>query len=173
MFGGARVSKASARVATYGEFDELNSVLGLVRAHTESNAPSAALLQSLQQGLFALCAELASVPGKDVKLGIELIGEPDIEKLESAIDALETDLPQLKTFILPGGGVEASFMHFARSTCRRAERSLVALAASEPVRAELVRYVNRLSDLLFVMARHANFRAKIADVPWLGRTSKG
>jgi cob(I)alamin adenosyltransferase len=99
------------------------------------------------------------------------VSDADVKRLEDAIDTLDAQLPPLKTFVLPGGGKAASFLHVARTTCRRAERVLVALAAREPVRAELVRYVNRLSDLLFVMARHQNLRANIPDVPWEGRAA--
>jgi cob(I)alamin adenosyltransferase len=171
LFGGARVSKADARVDAYGEIDELNGVLGVVRAHC-GDARTAELLHELQSELFTLGAELACVPGKSVDVGVSLLGDDDIARLERAIDVLEADLPALKSFVLPGGSVEASFLHMARTTCRRAERRLVALAAAEPVRPELLRYVNRLSDLFFVMSRHANFRAKIADVPWLGRKAR-
>jgi cob(I)alamin adenosyltransferase len=171
LFGGARVSKAALRVEAYGDVDELNSVLGLVSAHT-TDARALALLNTLQQELFALGAELASVPDKQVDVGVELLGDAEIARLESTIDALERDLPALKSFVLPGGSIEAAHLHVARTTCRRAERKLVALAEVETVRPELLRYVNRLSDLLFVAARHANFRAKITDVPWLGRKSR-
>ena len=105
-------------------------------------------------------------------LGIDVIEESQVQRLESAIDALERDLSPLRTFVLPGGSAEAAWLHVARATCRRAERKLVALSEVEQLRPELLRYVNRLSDLLFVMARHANFRAKVEDVPWPGRKSR-
>jgi cob(I)alamin adenosyltransferase len=168
LFGGARVSKAHARVDAYGDVDELNCALGAVRVHA-SDARAGALLLAIQSELFALGAELARDPSKSVDLGIALIEERDVQRLEAAIDELERDLAPLKTFILPGGNAEAALLHLARATCRRAERKLVLLAETESIRPELLRYVNRLSDLLFVMARHANFRAKVEDVPWLGR----
>lgn len=170
LFGGARVSKAEARVEAYGDVDELNSVLGVARAHTV-DIRLGALLHELQTQLFSLGAELACTPGKKLDLGVALLGDEEVERMEQAIDAFDADLPALKNFVLPGGSSEAAFLHLARTTCRRAERRLVALAASETVRPELLRYLNRLSDLLFVMARHANFRAKVPDVPWLGRKS--
>ncbi len=170
LFGGARVSKAHARVDAYGDVDELNCALGAVRAQV-GDGRADALLLAIQSELFALGAELARDPSKQTDLGIALIDEHDVQRLEAAIDELERDLPPLKTFILPGGNAEAALLHLARATCRRAERKLVRLAETETMRAELLRYVNRLSDLLFVMARHANFRAKVADVPWLGRKS--
>jgi cob(I)alamin adenosyltransferase len=171
LFGGARVSKALPRVDAYGEIDELNCALGAVCAHVQ-DARIATLVQSIQGELFALGAELAKAPGKDVNLGIELVDDHDIERLEHTIDGLEADLPPLKTFVLPGGTIEASLLHLARATCRRAERKLVALDETETLRPEVLRYVNRLSDLLFVMARHANFRARVDDVPWLGRKAR-
>jgi cob(I)alamin adenosyltransferase len=168
LFGGARVSKASARVAAYGDVDELNSILGVVCAHT-TDAARVDRIRRVQSELFALGAELAKNPDKDVDLGVPLIDERDILTLEQWIDELDRDLPALKTFILPGGSAAAAFLHVARTTCRRAERAVVALAQTEAVRGELIRYLNRLSDLLFTLARAANHGAGIADVPWLGR----
>lgn len=168
LFGGARVSKASARVDVYGEVDELNSMLGATRAHG-GEPRTDGMLHQIQSELFTVGAELATRPDKDANVGVSLLGDADVESLEHAIDELERDLPALTTFILPGGCAQAAFLHLSRTTCRRAERKLVALADNEPVRPELIRYLNRLSDLLFVMARHANFRANIPDVPWLGR----
>lgn len=168
LFGGARVSKASDRVDGYGVVDELNSVIGIVRSHG-SDARCDAVLKAVQSELFNLGAELACVPGKEEKLGVPLISEAEITPLEIMIDTLEADLPPLTSFVLPGGSVEASFLHLARTVCRRAERKIVGLSQHEPVRAEVVRYLNRLSDLLFVMARHANHRANVADVPWSAR----
>jgi len=172
LFGGTRVSKASERVASYGDVDELNSLLGVICAH-ETDTELCAQLQRIQGELFTLGAELASTPDKAVNLGVDRLDDRDIERFEHEIDALERDLAPLKSFVLPGGHSQAARLHLARTTCRRAERGVVALAASEPVRPEILRYLNRLSDLLFVMARHANFRAKVDDVPWLGRKAKG
>ena len=171
LFGGTRVSKASARVSSYGDVDELNSVLGLIAAH-EIDAGVRTQLERIQGELFTLGAELASTPEKAVNTGVDLLDERDIQRFETEIDALERDLPPLKSFVLPGGDPQAARLHLARTTCRRAERGVVALAAREAVRPEILRYLNRLSDLLFVMARHANFRAKVADIPWLGRKSQ-
>lgn len=173
LFGGARVSKAHQRVDAYGDVDELNCVIGAARAaigggHAQE-ARTDALLHAIQSDLFAVGAELARDPAKDVDLGIAVIAEPDVQRLEAAIDELERDLAPLQTFVLPGGSAQAAVLHVARATCRRAERKVVALSELEALRPELVRYLNRLSDLLFVMARHANFRAKVDDVPWLGR----
>ena len=177
LFGGARVSKADARVAAYGAVDELNSVLGIVRAELRRDGsphePGAldldALLENIQLELFDVGAELATVPEKLDELKLPLIPEQAILDLEAAIDEAETELAPLQTFILPGGTPAAAQLHLGRTVCRRAERELVALAAHSPVRLELVRFVNRLSDLLFVLARVANVRAGVEDVAWRGR----
>ena len=166
LFGGTRLSKASDRVATYGDVDELNSVLGLARLHPIDDDRDA-LLARIQSELFDLGAELASRPGKDA--GVAKVDDTQIEALERAIDAAEDELAPLSTFILPGGSPGAAHLHHARTVCRRAERSVVHLASHEEVRAEVLRYLNRLSDLLFVLARLANHRAGVGDVPWVGR----
>ena len=171
LFGGARVSKASQRVAAYGDVDELNSVLGVVVAHT-TDEPSRAELRQIQSDLFVLGAELAKNPDKQVDLGMALIAEADVVRLEHQIDVLDQSLAPLKTFILPGGSVPAAFLHTARTTCRRAERAVVELAKTEPVREELIRYLNRLSDLLFTLARASNAHTGVPDVPWVGRQGK-
>jgi cob(I)alamin adenosyltransferase len=168
LFGDARrVSKASLRVSAYGEVDELNSVIGLILSEP-FDAGISALLTEVQSRLFDVGAELATVPDSKVSLGITLVAEPEVERLEQAIDAAEAELAPLKTFVLPGGCRASAYLHIGRTVCRRAERALVALAAEEPVRPEALRYVNRLSDALFVFARLANHRAQIADVPWVG-----
>ncbi|MDH5673955.1 MAG: cob(I)yrinic acid a,c-diamide adenosyltransferase [Myxococcales bacterium] len=170
LFGGARVSKASARVDAYGDVDELNSTLGMVLVH----APPAAVareLERIQGELFQLGAELSCVPGKSDKLSTPLLDESQVLALETAIDCLEERLEPLTSFVLPGGSASAAALHVARTVCRRAERKLVALIADESLRPELIRYLNRLSDLLFVMARFSNAEAKRPDVPWNPRTS--
>ena len=124
-------------------------------------------LEMAQHACFRLGAVLASVPGKDP--GVPAVSGDDVDVLEQAIDVHEEALPALKTFILPGGGEASARLHLARTVCRRAERGLVALGEHEAVEASAVRWLNRLSDLLFVMARRANHEAGIADVPWVGR----
>lgn len=168
LFGGTRVSKASSRVAAYGEIDELNSHLGVVRAAAVDDDVDA-LLARIQSELFELGAELAARPGKDV--GIARVGDAQVEALEQAIDRAEVELAPLETFILPAGSLAAAHLHVARTVCRRAERAIVALGAEgeAELRPEVLRYANRLSDLLFVLARLANHRAGVADVPWKGR----
>ena len=176
LCGGTRVSKAAPQVAAYGDVDELNAALGLARslldqAPTSGEGPTALceLLESIQTTLFSLGAELASAPdGKGA--GVELVGEALIESLELAIDQLDEELPALRSFVLPGGSASAAALHLARTVCRRAERAAVRLAGSQAVRSEVIRYLNRLSDLLFVMARAANVTAGAAEIPWAGRT---
>lgn len=168
LFGGARVSKASDRVDAYGEIDELNSTLGMSRA-ASLDPEVDALLADIQSQLFDLGAELATAPGKEEKLSTPRVGDIEVERLERAIDSFEEPLAQLKTFVLPGGCDGAARLHLARCVCRRAERRLVALRDTTPIREELIRYVNRLSDLLFTLARHANHREGVEDVPWSSR----
>lgn len=178
LFGGSIVSKACDRVGAYGEIDELNSVLGLCRTAPLPLAGGAmdpaidAMLREIQSRLFDVGAELATSPtyGKDI--GIPLVSAIDVEGIEHAIDAAETELTPLTAFVLPGGTQPAAYLHLARTACRRAERAIVGLSANEPIRAELLQYINRLSDFFFVLARLANRRAGIADVPWVGRAKK-
>lgn len=168
LFGGARVSKASQRVAAYGTVDELNAALGVARA--EGLDPDIdALLARVQAELFALGAELATVPGKEDSLGIALLTAEHIQGLERAIDASEADLEPLKNFVLPAGDRGAAALHMARTVCRRAEREIVALRGVEPVRDESIVYLNRMSDLLFSLARGQNKARGVADVPWQPR----
>lgn len=168
LFGGARVDKDDSRVEAYGTVDELLSVLGVARA---SHAPSAIdeLLIRLQDDLFTLGAELATVSGKESKLPVRLLGPEDIARLESAIDRMEASLPPLVNFVLPGGSSTAAALHHARAVSRRAERRVLTASRSVPVRREVLVYLNRLSDLLFVAARFANHLASVPDVPWAPR----
>ncbi len=165
LFGGPRVDKDDPRIEAYGTVDELNSVLGLVRC---SQPPQQidALLEGIQSELFSLGAELATP--NPAAHGTSLIGAEQITRLERAIDEHEALLEPLKQFILPGGTPAASQLHLARTVCRRAERRLVTLVheSSEPISPQLVVYLNRLSDLLFVLARSVNRTAGVADVPW-------
>jgi cob(I)alamin adenosyltransferase len=171
LFGGGRVPKASARVAAYGTVDETNAAIGVARAIPLDAAMDEALAR-VQEDLFALGAELACVPGRENKLGMALLGGPDIERLERAIDDADAACPPLKSFVLPGGSSQAAALHVARTVCRRAERTVLALDDA-PARRELVVYLNRLSDLLFALAREANVIAGVPDVPWTPRSSGG
>src|SRR5580693_920088 len=161
LFGGARVKKASPRVEAYGTVDELNATIGLARA-TALDADSEAVLAQVQVDLFTLGAELACVPGKEAKLNMPLVSAADAERLEKAIDHAETFVEPLKYFVLPGGSAQAAALHLARTVCRRAERAVLAVDDG-PVRAEVLVYLNRLSDLLFALARRANAIAQVED----------
>jgi cob(I)alamin adenosyltransferase len=164
LFGGGRVNKGSARVEAYGTVDELNAALGVARA-TPLEEHAEDILAGVQIDLFTLGAELACVPGKEAKLAMPLLDSEDCARLEQAIDSVEATLMPLQSFVLPAGSAQAAALHFARTVCRRAERAILRMEDG-PVRVELVVYLNRLSDLLFVLARRANASARVADVPW-------
>jgi cob(I)alamin adenosyltransferase len=166
LFGGARVSKADPRVSAYGEIDELNACLGMVRAQSELSGDVAAMLEQLQQNLFAIGARLAD-PAEKIADRVTKVAvtDADVRRLEGWIDGFEAELPPLRRFILPGGTRAGAGLHFARTVCRRAERAIVALG-TETVEAHLLAYVNRLSDLLFVAARVVNHRAGQPEVEW-------
>lgn len=165
LFNGTRVSKSDPRVDAYGDVDELSAFIGLARSSLV-DADVAERLGAIQRDLFALGARLADpssrIAGRVTKVSL---GAEDQSRLEGWIDEFERELPPLRRFVLPGGSPAASMLHIARTVCRRAERRLVALGpgAVEP---PLVVYLNRLSDLLFVLARLVNHRAGQADVEW-------
>ncbi|HEY5365258.1 MAG TPA: cob(I)yrinic acid a,c-diamide adenosyltransferase, partial [Casimicrobiaceae bacterium] len=161
---GTRVAKDSARIEAIGEVDELNSTLGLLLAE-RLPAPIARLLTDIQHDLFDLGGEL-SIPGRHA------VSDARVVALEAAVNAFNATLPPLKEFILPGGTRAAGVAHVARTVCRRAERALVALAASAEVSGPARRYLNRLSDLLFVLARTLNAVAGRSDVLWQSRRVK-
>jgi cob(I)alamin adenosyltransferase len=165
LFDGTRVSKADPRVATYGDVDELNAWLGLVRAAGVDEAIGG-MLEQIQRDLFALGARLAD-PARRIAQRVTkaAVSGDDVTRLEGWIDRLEAELPPLRRFILAGGSPAGAALHVARTVCRRAERAMVSLGADafEP---ELLVYVNRLSDLLFVMARAVNRRAGAAEPEW-------
>jgi cob(I)alamin adenosyltransferase len=162
---GSRVSKASPRIAAIGAVDELNSVLGTVLVE-DLPGPIAQCLIDVQHDLFDLGGEL-SIPGHDA------IGTDHIERLEAAVEAFNAELAPLKEFILPGGTRAAAQAHVARTVCRRAERILVETSASEPVSDRSRIYLNRLSDLLFVLARALNRSAGTPDVLWQKQRARG
>ena len=170
LFGGQRVGKDDVRVQAYGDVDELNSVLGLALIHAH-DSDLARLVTRIQHELFSLGADLATPESAGERHGAITISRMISERvaaLEADIDRLEAGLPELTQFILPGGSGMAGWLHLARTVCRRAERKCVRVAHSETSNPEIVRYLNRLSDLLFVMARAANARAGVADVVWRG-----
>ena len=167
LFGGGRVPKSHPRVTAYGEVDELNSVLGW--ALTQFCADSTgARLRVVQHDLSSLGADLATPPAADGRRRPDTppLPEARIGEIEAWIDHTEESLSPLREFILPGGSPAAAALHVARSVCRRAERAVVALSAGESVDPLILVYLNRLSDLLFVLARHENARVGKYDVPW-------
>ncbi len=166
LFGGGRVSKANARVEAYGAVDELNSVIGWVLTHPLEGG-TAEGLQRVQSDLFALGAQLATpATTRGRKPLVPEIPATRIGELEHWIDELEATLPELRNFILPGGSPAGAALHMARTVCRRAERRLVALADSESIEGAGIIYLNRLSDLLFVLARSVNQRAGVPEQAW-------
>jgi cob(I)alamin adenosyltransferase len=160
LFGGGRVSKDHPRVTAYGDVDELNAVLGMVRA-TAPTELADALLETIQRDLFA-------IGGHRVRQALEKaeLSSGRVAEFEAAIDAADQELPPLTAFILPGGSPKAAAFHLARTVCRRAERNVVHLARESEVPELFLVYLNRLSDLLFTLARLANHRAGIADSTW-------
>jgi cob(I)alamin adenosyltransferase len=161
---GTRMAKDHPRVAAYGEVDELNAVLGLVIA--AAGQEHAAMLRGIQNDLFDVGADLCVPQPADEPAGAKLRVRPEqAQRLEAAIDRLNAPLEPLRSFVLPGGSAAAAWCHFARTVCRRAERDVVSLAAAEPINPQIVIYLNRLSDLLFVLARVCNDSGK-ADVLW-------
>jgi len=166
LLDGSRVPKDHLRVAACGDLDELNATLGVALTHSQ-DAALRETLAPIQRDLFALGAQIADprarVPGVKPKAAL---GEAQVLRLEQAIDRCEADNPPLNAFILPGGSPPGAFLHLARTVCRRAERSLVTLAREAPVEPLAIRYLNRLSDLLFVLARHANLKACVAEDRW-------
>jgi cob(I)alamin adenosyltransferase len=165
LFDNSRVSKADPRVDAYGEVDEVNAVLGAARAALGAG-DLADVLESVQRDLFAVGARLADPSSRIAERVTKAsVSAADVERLEREIDRLELELPPLRRFILPGGSQAGALLHLARTVCRRAERRVVALG-TDAVEPEIVTYLNRLSDLLFVMARAANHRAGAGEVPW-------
>ena len=165
LFDGTRVPKTDPRVAAYGDVDELQAALGVASGHG-LDAGLREIVLAVQRDLFALGARLAD-PSRKIapRVSKAVVDETSIGRLEAWIDGLEAELPPLRHFILAGGLAPGAALHFARTVCRRAERAVLALGAhaAEPI---VVIYLNRLSDLLFVMARAANHRAGVADTEW-------
>jgi cob(I)alamin adenosyltransferase len=171
LFGGQRVPKDDLRIEAYGHVDELNSWIGFVRsarpaAHLDS------ILSRIQSDLFILGADLAS-PSEVTKKGVIRIANEHILFLEQTIDRLAEKLPKLSSFILPGGGAAGAELHVSRAVCRRAERAVVRLSKKEEVNDAAGIYLNRLSDLLFVLARSANQAEKISEERWTPPETSG
>lgn len=179
LFDGTRVSKDHLRVEAYGDVDELNACVGVVIAQINSNFSAGfdtfaldqthalrLLLLEIQRRLFNVGAILADPKRRSPKQDKEAIRDQDVEALERAMDAWEAVLPPLHAFILPGGVQAAAHLHVARTVCRRAERRVMVLHHVEPVSADVIRYLNRLSDFLFVAARFVNFLETTVEETW-------
>ncbi len=164
LYGNIRVPKDDLRIQTYGTLDELNALLGLTRAQGDLPQSLMDTFLRIQSELFQLGTELATPRGK--QSGMTLMDLSHIQKLENEIDHMEAKLQPLKNFILPGGARSSALLHFARTVCRRAERALITLHRAEPVRPEVLQYINRLSDHLFVCARFVNSTQKVIDITW-------
>jgi cob(I)alamin adenosyltransferase len=167
LFGGGRVAKDNPRVAAYGDVDELNSALGVVRA-AEPALLFDTELEAIQRDLFAIGGHLATPDPEKVRAALDRasLSSARIQDFETAIDAADIELPPLRAFVLPAGTAKAAALHLARTVCRRAERSVVALAREHPVPELFLVYLNRLSDYLFTLARLANLREGRGDVIW-------
>lgn len=167
LFGGKRVSKADLRIDTYGTIDELNSWIGMVR-DLEVNQKRKDILVEIQDRLFTVGSILATEPG-NTKVKIPSLTEADILFLEKEIDAMDAALPPMRFFVLPGGHTAISHCHVARTVCRRSERLIIALHAQETVPDEVIKYINRLSDYLFVLSRMVAHELNAEETPWKPR----
>jgi cob(I)alamin adenosyltransferase len=164
LFGGTRVSKAELRIDTYGTVDELNAFIGLLRDQ-DVNQSRKTILITIQDRLFTIGSILATEPG-NTKVKIPSIYEEDVTLLEKEMDKMDEVLPPMKFFVLPGGHPSVSFGHVARTVCRRAERLTIALNSQEPIEPLVIKYLNRLSDYLFVLCRMMAHELKIEETPW-------
>ncbi len=164
LFGGKRVSKADLRIDSYGTIDELNSWIGVLRDQ-QVNAKRKDTLLVIQDRLFTIGSTLAVEPG-NTKVKVPSLEDADIAFLEKQIDAIDTTLPPMRSFVLPGGHPSVSFTHVARTVCRRAERLVIALHDEEEVMPLVIKYLNRLSDFLFVLARMVAQELEVEESPW-------
>jgi len=164
LFGGKRVSKADLRINTYGTVDELNSYMGLLRDQ-EVNQKRKTILIEIQDRLFTIGSILATEPG-NTKVKIPSLTETDIQFLETEIDQMDAALPPMKFFVLPGGHASVSFGHVTRTVCRRAERLVIELDTIERVESLVIKYLNRLSDYLFMLCRKMTDELGAEEIPW-------
>ncbi|MDA1132983.1 MAG: cob(I)yrinic acid a,c-diamide adenosyltransferase [Proteobacteria bacterium] len=172
LSNGARVPKHSLRVAAIGDVDEANAAAGLARTHLSDGEPAAAILRRILDDLFDLGADLANPSDAFDDPAMLRITEDQVRRLESEIDDANAALAPLDSFVLPGGSAAAAHLHQARTVARRAERAMTALAASEPVNPAALRYINRVSDLFFVLSRALNAAAG-SDVVWRPGANRG
>jgi len=177
LYGGTRVSKNNIRIEAYGTVDELNANIGLIRDQQVDEATKSNLL-TIQNDLFTLGAMLATPKEKEIlksgkeRLDIPKITEVSVELLEKSIDMMNTSLPQMKHFILPGGHIIVSHCHIARCVCRRSERICITLNDLEGIDAEIIKYLNRLSDYLFVLARKLTYDNQCEEIQWIPNREK-
>ncbi|MCK6542142.1 cob(I)yrinic acid a,c-diamide adenosyltransferase [bacterium] len=164
LFGAGRVQKDATRIESYGTVDELNSVMGLVRCHSEDDELDT-VYAAIQNELFILGADLATPMDVKSEYIVRIKAENTLQ-IEKRIDSFDARLPELTNFILPGGTRASSYLHLARNVCRRTERLTVKLSKEETINEHVLTYLNRLSDLLFVLARWENAKAGIADTVW-------
>jgi len=165
LFGGRRVAKYSLRIDAYGTVDELNAIIGIALTH-DTPTIIKEHLQSISSLLFTVGSDLATPQDASVKSSVPAITEDHVMHLEQWIDSYEEQLPTLKNFILPGGSPSGAHLHLARTVCRRAERAIVALKQEEDINPTLLRFINRLSDYLFVAARYTNAKLGFDDIEW-------
>ena len=168
LIGGKRVPKNSLRLESYGTVDELNSCLGMVQCKLQNAALIQELLE-IQSRLFDVGGHLATDPENDSVKGKICVNEADVQMLEQAIDRMDGEIPPMKYFVLPGGSEAVAFCHLARTICRRAERRILDLADVEPVDEMVKKYINRLSDYLFILARKLANDAGVEEHPWVPR----
>lgn len=168
LVGGRRVSKGDTKIESYGTVDELNSWIGLVRDQP-INESRRDLLKEIQDRLFTIGADLASEPEQVRKKAVPSLEEEDITLLENEMDKMDTSLTPLRAFVLPGGNQSVSFAHLARTVCRRAERLVIRLSEEEEVNPLLVKYLNRLSDYLFVLSRKMTQESGSEEITWKPR----
>lgn len=166
LFAGGRVRKDDVRVEAYGTVDELNSILGVIRAISKDDF-IVETVKDIQNLLFVLGADLAT-PIEVESAKVKRITKDDVKKIEKLIDTVDENLEPLRSFILPGGTFLASFLHLARTVCRRAERRIVTLSERERINENIIPFVNRLSDLFFMLARYANKIENVDDIKWTG-----
>lgn len=169
LIGGTRILKNDPRIEAYGTVDELNSFAGVVYDHLEDEH-SRTIIKEIQDRLFTIGSELACDPNKDIKMPIPDLHESDIQLLETEMDKMDAELPAMKNFILPGGAPAVSFTHVARSVCRRAERCCIDLLEHDgKVDAIIIKYLNRLSDYFFMLARYTGMKMNAAEIVWKAR----
>ncbi|GGH75552.1 cob(I)alamin adenosyltransferase [Filimonas zeae] len=170
LIGGTKVPKSHIRIDSYGTVDELNSYIGLISDYLTDDA-TRKLLKEIQDRLFTVGASLACDPEKEPRMRMPDLKEADVELLEQQIDAMNEVLPAMKHFILPGGHVAVSTAHIARCVCRRAERICVDMQEQEQyIEPLVIKYLNRLSDYLFVLARYIGHLQQVPEIPWVPRT---